>query len=162
MTTAPVPAQPRPDPAGSAPAFPPQLPRALVRLALAVGLVASLWWLRSTVARVARSQPPAAVGATTAARAPVDFELVMDWYYRSQLWEPREEVEFQLGPPTLGHVEGPRLAQVETYWADYFSPPARVPRPRVWVRWVDPRDPRRSVTVLFGNGKVYHKEKAGF
>jgi hypothetical protein len=37
-----------------------------------------------------------------------------------------------------------------------------VPPDQEWVRWVDPRDPSRSVTVLFAGGKVYDRFKTGF
>lgn len=85
----------------------------------------------------------------------VDFERVQRNFHSIRHPASREEVEQLLGPPaTL--VWQPRFADVEERLK------VGAPTRRIWEMWTDPREPSKSVTILFADGYVRYIEKKGF
>ena len=85
----------------------------------------------------------------------------MEWWYANRwLFQTRDEVEAEIGPPTERVPWTPELVR-RTDEVRHMNRD-RVPPDQEWMRWVDPKDPSRSVTVLFAGGKVYDRFKTGF
>ena len=166
MSLSSLPKYPAPAVRASARPAPPvarELTRILAKLAAAAGIVLLLCWLRATADRMGRPRAAtsAQAPATPAPRTPVEFEEVEWWYHNRWLFQTREQVEAELGPPTRHVPWNPEL--VERVGAvEHSNRHFGVPRDQVWLQWVDPKDPGKSVTVLFAGGKVYDKFKKGF
>jgi hypothetical protein len=93
----------------------------------------------------------------------LDFNFIELWYDLNNhgLYQRREDVEEEIGPPTERNYQNPEHTKVmeELLWIHRHD---SVPAGREWVRWVDPRNPEKSVTVLYAGGKVYWMSKKGF
>lgn len=143
------------------PVVSPQIRRILIKFAWPALIVTVLFCLRYATAP--KTRPPVVAPAQATAPTPLDFNLVELWWDRSvgALEQRRDEVEEEIGPPTERNYQNPEHIKVmkELLWIYRHS---SIPLDREWVRWVDPRNPEKSVTVLFAGGKVYWKSKKGF
>jgi hypothetical protein len=138
--------------------------RILAKLGLAVGIVLLLCWLRTAADRIGRPSPAAPPPARPAAvpAGPVDFEEVVQWHTRRVgLLQTRADVEAEIGPPTEQAPPSPYLDE-RLERVLHSSRHVGVPADREWVRWVDPNDPTRSVTVLFAGGQVFDMFRTGW
>ena len=133
----------------------PRLARFLAELAVAVGLLMLLVWLRTVAGHMSTHHFPASP------QAPQEFRLVVDWYDYVYLTQSRREVEELLGPPTQHAVQAPEFAELIKV-LEHSNRHLGLPADREWVRWVDPANPERSATILFAGDKVYYKTHVGF
>jgi len=120
-----------------------------------MAIFATLFWLDFAVNRLQPKRP------VPIERTPYEFHFVEYRYDHVGNTATRERVEELLGPPTEPIVISPELEEIipDLEWSNrHFGLPAD----RVWVRWTDPRDPSKSVTILFAGDRVYHKMKTGF
>jgi hypothetical protein len=97
-----------------------------------------------------------------AAAKTLDFNFIELWCDLNKgLDQRREEVEEEIGPPTERNYQNPEHTRVmeELLWIRRHR---SIPADREWVRWVDPSNPEKSVTVLYADGRVYWIAKKGF
>lgn len=103
----------------------------------------------------AMTNPPAPMPT-----APFSFKVIEQRYRQVQPGLTVGEVRRLLGPPSSSEAEGRAIIEEERrYHPDMYPGDADS-----WVllRWTDPNDKHKWVTVLFLDGKVYFTRQDGF
>jgi hypothetical protein len=126
--------------------------RILLELVFLLAVMLLLYEFRP-IATVADRPPPAA--------PPLDFKLIEARYNKVGLFVSRDEVRKLLGPPTELPFWEPGLEQL-TADVEQWNMHSELPSDRIWVRWTDPNDKGKCVTIFFAGNQVRFKFKKGF
>jgi len=101
----------------------------------------------------AKEHPP-----TPGPMKPLDFKVIQQRFDQVGQTTRYEEVWQLLGPPSSR--EGlPDVEEMILYHPDRYPDDVKS---RIWLRWTDPNDQEKWVTLLLFDNKVYLKYKNGF